>query len=184
MMRRILAAVLTFSVMAGAGRSAVAQGTAKRAAMWEAYQSSRPIADRDWLPAVFGYELAAQAEVKVANKANIANERKAAKHGGVVDLEALYQYQQRIREADEESARIRGLAKSMGVRPAKSSSASVDTVAKCVQSGSDSTLRDERVFSAEDAEAGSCFWLYLLHCEISGDGESVRGWMSQAFGRS
>lgn len=150
--------------------------------MWEAYQASRPTADR-WMPAVLAYELAAQAEIKAANRANIADERKSAKQGGgVVNLRTLYTYQDRIREAESEIARLNGFAKSMGVRPAEATSEAVETVTSCVQGGSDSTLRIEREFSAADAEAGSCFWLYLLHCELM-DGERVRGWMSQAFGR-
>ena len=183
-MRRNLATVFAFVGAVLLSRGVVAQASARRAAMWEAYQASRLIAERTWTLAVLGYELAAQEEIKAANRANIADERKAAKHGGVVDLGALYRYQQRIREADEETARIKGLAKSMGVRPAKASSASVETVSECIRTASDSTLRDERTFSAGDAGAGTCFWLYLLHCELTGNGEVVRGWMAQAFGRT
>jgi len=184
--RVVATAVLGFALVALSGGSASAQSAAaRRAAMWDAYQASRPTAERVWLPAVLGYELAAQAEVKAANKANIADEYKSAKRcgGGVVDLAAIHAYQERIREADAEIVRLKGLARSEGIKPAKASSDQVQAVATCVHAANDSTLRNERNFSAEDAEAGSCFWLYLLHCEFSGNGESVRGWVSQTFGR-
>lgn len=171
---------LTFLLSSGA----FAQPSGKRAEMWEAYQASRPIAERAWMAAVMGYELAVLAEAKAANKANIAEERQSARRGGgVVDLAALHAYQERIREAEEETARIKSLAKSMGIRPAKAASPAVESVAKCVSPGvNDSLLRDEQAFSKEDAEAGTCFWLYLFHCEVSGDGESVRGWKAERFG--
>ena len=181
--RTAMAVLALASVVLSSGGAAAQSPAARRAAMWNAYQASHPVAERTWMPAVLGYELAAQAEVKVANKANIADERKSAKRGaGVVDLQALYMYQQRVREADEEVSRLKGLAKSMGLRPAKASSDAVQTVAECVRTANDSTLRAERNFSADDATAGTCFWLYLLHCELM-DGESVRGWTAQTFGR-
>lgn len=182
MAQRTFSAALVLILAVLTSGSVHAQPAARRAAMWETYQSSRPTADK-WLPAVLSYELAAQAEIKAANKANIAEERRSARQGGgVVDLRALYTYQERIREAESEIARLKGIAKSMRVNPAKATSEAVETVASCVQGGSDSTLRNEREFSADDAEEGSCFWLYLLHCELM-DGERVRGWMSQTFGR-
>jgi hypothetical protein len=159
---------------------AIARENARRAALWEVFKASYEIAKKAWSPAVLGYELAVLAEVKSANRTNIADERKAAKYGGVVDLQALYTYQQRMREADEEVARIKGVAEEMGIRPAKASSPDVNRVSECVQGGSDSTLRNERTFSAEDAKAGTCFWLYALHVGWM-DGETASGWMAETF---
>lgn len=185
MKQRKLATFLALVLAMALGGPAVAQVSARRAAMWDAYQAARPTADKTWTPAVIAYELAAQSEIKASNKANIAEERKSAKNGGgVVNLAAMHQYQERVREADAEIARIKGLAKSMGIKAPAATSAPVQTVANCIRTASDSTLRDERTFSAEDAKGGTCFWLYLLHCEIAGDGESVRGWMTQTFGRA
>lgn len=179
-----LATTLTMVLVVLATRSAAAQSAAKRAAMWDAYQAARPAADKAWLPGVLGYELAAQVDIKAANKANIADEYKSAKQsgGGVVDLAAIHTYQERIREADAEISRLKGLAKASGIKPPKASSEQVQTVASCVQDGNDSTLRNERNFSSDDAQAGTCFWLYLLHCELM-KGEIARGWKSQTFGR-
>jgi hypothetical protein len=159
--------------------AAVATENAEREALLEVFKASHEIAEKAWSPAVLGYELVVLAEVKSANKKNIADERKAAKYGGVVDLEALYTYQQRMREADEEAARIKGVAAEMGIRPAKASSADVEKVAECVQGGA-ANLSNGRTFSAEDAKTGTCFWLYALHVSWM-DGETARGWMAETF---
>jgi hypothetical protein len=116
-----------------------------------------------------------------ANRQNIADERKMAKEGGVVNLEAIYIYQERIRDAHADAANLKAAAKEAGFKSEKASSPKVAKVAACFEHGSDSTLRNEKTFSPEDAAAGTCFWLYLFTLETGHDGR-WRQWQQDTFG--
>jgi hypothetical protein len=114
---------------------------------WE----GRPEAIKKWLGSVLGYRAALAEDSREEARTEIAKQKKYSRMGGVVDLEARNEAQQQIREADEELAQLKEIAKANTVKVVPRADKRISQVEACI--------------GKADGDDPDCFRILLLHLD-------------------